>query len=448
MSIHIAQIFPSQFYISLEQPGTIHSGPPYYKAKRKGEGLITQTIEPSFAKLQTRLKQIDVDTAMPMALVISLFFPFYISVAVVSVVAVMTMVSYRMRSKALESPFCKPLLGVLIIPFFVSAVYNNYLGMLYSMLVLAAIICMFYLRSVMTRLLFDRMLDTACAASMICVAVALLQKVAVFSTMPDYRPVSVFSNANYYGMMIEFIVLIALYRLFTNPRERGLYCVVIVSNLVGLYLCASMSSCMGLLCAVLVMLYLKKCYKCMGFFLAAAAFFALASLLVPAIFPRVESIDTTFGQRLSIWAAAVQGIRSHPLLGMGPTSYQLIYKMFDGYQTFHSHNLLLDTLLNYGIVGAGVMGLYLFVQCKVLLLRFHNRICTDMNILLTAAFTAVLVHGMTDVTIFWIQTGMLFLILFSSTGICADYVESKLCLPRLFQIPVEQPAKQPVYLKN
>ena len=109
-------------------------------------------------RLQAWVKQLDIDTAAPMALVISLFFPFYLSVVTVSAIAVMTMVNYRMRSKALESPYCKALLGALIVPFFVSAVYNNYMGMLYSMLVLAAVICAFYLRSVMTGSLFNRMI--------------------------------------------------------------------------------------------------------------------------------------------------------------------------------------------------------------------------------------------------------------------------------------------------
>ncbi|WP_411655795.1 hypothetical protein [Anaeromassilibacillus sp. SJQ-1] len=94
-------------------------------------------------------------------------FSLYLSVVTVSAIAVMTMVNYRMRSKALESPYCKALLGALIVPFFVSAVYNNYMGMLYSMLVLAAVICAFYLRSVMTGSLFNRMMDAACVASYI-----------------------------------------------------------------------------------------------------------------------------------------------------------------------------------------------------------------------------------------------------------------------------------------
>ena len=197
-------------------------------------------------------KQLEVDTIAPMALVLSLFFPFYVSVVTVGAVAVMTMVNYRMRTRALESPYGKLLMGVLIAPFFVSAIYNNYMGMLYSMLVLAAVVCAFYLRSVMTGALFNRMMDAACVASVFCAAIAFVQKAASFAVSPDYRPVSMFSNANYYGMMIEFLVIITLYRIFTNSKERIFYGVVIAINLIGLYLCASMSACMGLLCAGLV----------------------------------------------------------------------------------------------------------------------------------------------------------------------------------------------------
>ena len=129
-------------------------------------------------------KQLEVDTIAPMALVLSLFFPFYVSVVTVGAVAVMTMVNYRMRTRALESPYGKLLMGVLIAPFFVSAIYNNYMGMLYSMLVLAAVVCAFYLRSVMTGALFNRMMDAACVASVFCAAIAFVQKAASFAVSP------------------------------------------------------------------------------------------------------------------------------------------------------------------------------------------------------------------------------------------------------------------------
>ena len=52
-----------------------------------------------------------------------------------------------------------------------------------------------------------------------------------------------------------------------------------------------------------------------GTILSTGGFAAASSLLFPILFPRVEAIDTTFGQRLSIWAAAIQGFS--PILSSG-----------------------------------------------------------------------------------------------------------------------------------
>ena len=54
-----------------------------------------------------------------------------------------------------------------------------------------------------------------------------------------------------------------------------------------------------------------------------------------------------------------------------------------------------------------------------------------MSVLLVAAIIAVFVHGLTDVTILWIQTAMLFLMIYASTGIGAFYVERRTVLPGL-----------------
>ena len=56
---------------------------------------------------------------------------------------------------------------------------------------------------------------------------------------------------------------------------------------------------------------------------------------------------------------------------------------------------------------------------RIIISRLKRNICTSMNLLILAALTAVLVHGLTDVTIFSPQTGMLFLLLCTSMGIQA-----------------------------
>lgn len=367
-----------------------------------------------------------------MLLAASIFAPFYVSMIVVIGIALMTMINCKKRVHAFEAPYTKFLFAFLIVTFFVAAIYNNYIGMAYSILIYAVVSCALYIRSIMTRSIFNEAMDLICVGSILSLFVALYQKAAALTTMPDYRPVSVFINANYYGMIIEFVVIIALYRIFTNAELSAFYFAVIGLNFIGLYLTASVSSFTAMFAAVTLMLFLKNKNKiAFAFILSVIVFIGLLAVF-PQLLPRgSQAIDRTLAQRLSIWTASVQGIEQHPFFGRGAMAYQMIYEQFSGYKTYHCHNLFLDILLNFGIVGFACIGVYVGVQTKLLFLRVRNNICMDMNILMAAAALAVFVHGLTDVTILWIQTGALFALIYSSTGIGSRYVEKSVHIPSL-----------------
>ena len=384
-----------------------------------------------------------------LALTASIFAPFYVSMICVIGIALMTMINCKKRVRAFEAPYTKFLFVFLIVTFFVAATYGNYIGMAYSILIYAVVGCTLYIRSVMTRSIFNDAMDLACVGSIWCLFVALYQKASVFAAAPDFRPVSVFINANYYGMIIEFVVLIALYRVFTNPELSAFYFAVIGLNFIGLYLTASFSSFVAMFCAVTLMLVLKHKNRMAFLFLASVGVFVVLLIAFPPLLPRgSEALDHTFAQRLSIWSASVRGIGQHPFFGRGAMAYQMIYEQFNGYKTYHCHNLFLDILLNFGVVGFGAIAVYAGVQAKLLLLRFRNNICTDMNILLTAAAAAVLVHGLTDVTILWIQTGALFALIYSSTGIASGYVERSIRVRNLLPEYAGDSVAAAYYLKN
>ncbi|HEX3037772.1 MAG TPA: O-antigen ligase family protein [Oscillospiraceae bacterium] len=372
----------------------------------------------------------DFNSSLVLLLAVSIFLPFYITMAVIFLIAMMALFNYKKRAEAFKAPYSKFIICVMLGEFLVAAVYSNHLGMVYALAIAAVLIAGFYVRSIMTRQLFNTMLDVACLSSIACAIIAIFQKLSVYSARPSYRPVSTFTNANYYGMMIEFIVLIACYRLLTNAGNKKFYFAVIGVNIIGLYLSASMSSFIGMSCGVLVLLYLKGRHKMATFMLLMAVAFIVFSFFLPRFFPRIGDVDQTMGQRLQVWIASIKGIELHPLFGQGPVTYQLIYNEFDGFKTFHCHNLLLDVILNYGFVGASAIAFYVVTQFKVLRTRLKNNICSNMNILMVAVVVATAVHGLTDVTIFWMQTGMLFMLLFSSTGIGSAYASKNSHIPQ------------------
>lgn len=447
LSIYFISCFPYCLWYNCQVDMEISINDFIWKVHRRGATLILKAK--NFIADKIRPWTGDADELIALLLVFSVFMPFYFTVATVCAVAILVMINGRIRAKAFEAPYSKFLLGFLVVPFFVSATYNNYWGMLYAMVILALVMCAFYIRSIMTRRLFNRMMDLACAASIWATGYALVEKIVMLPVKASYRPMSLFHNANCYGMMIEFVIIIAIYRIFTNAKQKKFYFAVVAANLFGLYLCASISSLVALSAAALVFLMMKGKYRLAGGLVLAGVLFFALGLFVPDLLPRdVPGIDKTMVQRLDIWITSLKGIREHPLFGTGAMSYQMIYERFAGYKTYHSHNLLLDTLLNYGFVGLGAFGAYIILQLKLLGMRFRNHICSNMNILMAVMFVAVLVHGLTDVTIAWIQTGLLFLMVFSSTGIGSAHLERKLRLPSLLPEYTEEKLPQPAYLKN
>lgn len=342
------------------------------------------------------------------------------------------MVRCRLREKALAQPMTKLLFGFLAIAFFVSAVYNNYRGMAYVLLTYAAVTCALYLRSVMTRPLFHFAMDLACVGSVWCAVAAFVQKQMMAAAMPNYRPVSFFTNANYYGMMIEFVILIAVYRIFTNARMIPFYCAVITVNLAGLYLTASCSAFAAMCISVAVLLAYKRGKKAVLIFLAAIGVFLAAGILYPQILPRSSvALQSTISQRLSIWEASWRAFRRTPVFGRGASAYPMICEQYGGYKTFHSHNLTVDILLNFGLAGMAALCCYAAAQIRLLVVRLRCSLCRNMDILAVAALTAVAVHGLTDVTIMWVQTAGLFFLMTSSIGIGSGFSRRAAVLPSL-----------------
>lgn len=372
----------------------------------------------------------DFNGMLVLFLTVSIFLPFYFSLAAVLLIAFMTVINYEKRAETFRDPYSIGIVLFFLFTAFVGQVYNNHVGSAYSIYAAAVLVCGFYVRSFMTKQLFDQVMDTACFSSVACSLVAILQKLATIFTEPSYRPVSTFFNANYYATVVEFVILIAMYRIITNAQNRRFYFIVIGCNLVGLYLSASISAVMALGCAVMVFLFLKGKRRMATAVGAAGLLLAASSLILPEIFPRVAVIDQSWDQRMDIWGTAIKGIQHHPLFGGGAAAYRMACEEFFGYKTYHSHNLYLDTLLNFGLFGAAAIITYLWAQVKMVMIRLRSRVCGNMNILLASVSAAVLVHGFTDVTIFWGQTGMLFLLIFASTGINPVYAGTGLRVPQ------------------
>jgi O-antigen ligase len=80
--------------------------------------------------------------------------------------------------------------------------------------------------------------------------------------------------------------------------------------------------------------------------------------------------------------------------------YVQIYEKFGGQKNFHCHNLFIELLLSFGIIGVAPLAAFVARPIKK---AFKSKYAP----LSFAVLGTVLLHGLTDVTLIWIQTGAL-----------------------------------------
>ncbi|MCI9291931.1 MAG: O-antigen ligase family protein [Erysipelotrichaceae bacterium] len=367
---------------------------------------------------------------MIMAVVCCMFLPFYISLTAV-VVAVLYMIG-KNKIPALfkQYPSAKWMMLFCILTFFVSLFHNNQLGALCSIGLIIVFLFILFYRSIITPRLFELITDACCIISLFCFAWALLEYHSIINSLdyevfslqieddPSHRVNSTFFNANYYAMMVEFLILICVYKMMNakTPRRIVFYIITISCNLFGLYLSGCRTAWIPFLLTLPLMFLLNNHRRFFMSTLALMIVFGIMVLIDPEIFPRSDSFMKYLEIRLDIWQAALKGIQAHPLFGQGPLTYYHSYMLYGGPPTEHAHSVYLDPFLSFGIIGVCLIGIYFYQNGKEVYRLYKYKYNVRLFSLILAFILTVMIHGILDYTIFWVQTGLLFLLVLSASG--------------------------------
>ncbi len=115
-----------------------------------------------------------------------------------------------------------------------------------------------------------------------------------------------------------------------------------------------------------------------------------------------------------LWRLGFQLWRTSPIFGIGLDNYRLRYGELLGLDYFndrlHSNNLYVETLVSFGIVGAGIF----FAWMGMLVWDFGRKLHADpapIRIGLALAIIAYFIHGLLDYFFLFNATGLLFWIL-------------------------------------
>ncbi len=305
---------------------------------------------------------------------------------------------------------------ILIIPF----IYRNWTGLIVGIGMILAIVLGLFIRSVMTRELYEKTLHMICALSLTGIGYAWIE--FIMNTLLDgrhsHRIASVYSHPNYFGTMIGMVLLICVYKLMNGQESKWFYYVVGIANITGMYLCKSMFVWIEVFVGVTVLFIVFKKYRLLTLWLSAAVLGSVCIFFLNLhIIPRLSDANDTLSIRLRIWELAIRQIKAAPWFGHGFMSFSYLYNAaYHGNMIPHSHSIYLDILLNFGIIGTLIFLLF-FARYYISLLksRFEDKNVAITGLILAVTAAAV-IHGAVDLTLLWIQTFPLFLLILSGIG--------------------------------
>lgn len=328
-----------------------------------------------------------------------IFLPFFVSAAVLLFVTVRAFFVKDIRSAIFSGLDIKFVAAFAILNVITPFVFKNWLGVACFAGFALMLVFALYVRSVITERLFSKIGNVIAFMSLI---------PAFFSTFisdprHDMRSPSFFFNPNYYGAVITFVILLCAYRLLTEKQNRTLLIIAITANLYGLWQADSQSAIFSIALGILLLLLFTKRYKTFVVVVVLALLGAMAIIFVPQLdflLPRISGAAQNITKRATIWQAGIQGFLENFLFGRGLMGYLQIHEKFGGAKNFHCHNLFIDLLLSFGIIGVAPLAAFVVRPIKK---SFKSKYAP----LTSAVLGAVLLHGLTDVTLIWIQTGAL-----------------------------------------
>ena len=279
----------------------------------------------------------------------------------------------------------------------------------------------FFFVSILRRRSFLLGLKLSAVLSITSFAVAVYQKAAGIFPDPIQRPgrvASVFMNENYYGTIIEFIALICLYFIFRSEslREKIFFAIVYAMNVFGLWLCQSRMAYIVVALSFLLFLFVFQ-RRAAYIVMIILAGFSSVLIRFPALLPRFDSILSYLDFRLGIWDCAFRAFRLSPWIGRGYYSYSSIWtEVFaeEYFPALHAHNLYIELLINFGIIGFLLLSLFVLNKIFSCLKICYQQKDSLSIALIGSAALCIAVHGCADITIFWPQTGIFAALLFAS----------------------------------
>ena len=357
----------------------------------------------------------------------------------ISAIILLTMVGYVMATKSFKTEiFCHsasfliPVFSVLTL--ITALCFKNWLGMAVSVIFFLIFVLGFYIRTVMTTEIFEKMLSVLCNSSVFASAVILFEKIIYFTDKThrcfgDFMPGQTYSklasfyfSPTYLSSCMAVIVVVCAYKVIYRKGHLPYYYLIAFLSMMTIYFAGSMFVWVNVFAAVATFLIIIRHRRLLAAFLVIVALMGVALFFVPDILPRLSESMLTSDNRILIWNLSVESFPKSPFFGQGFQTYghianTLIAEGAQGiYSAYHAHNIILEPLLSFGIIGTSILGVFFFAYFQSLTMCMSLRKKSPVWVIILSVTVGLLIHCIIDMTMLWIQPMILYCLIFGSLG--------------------------------
>ncbi|HEU9985562.1 TPA: O-antigen ligase family protein [Streptococcus pneumoniae] len=375
-----------------------------------------------------KLKGLSSKELILLGIILSIFLPFYLFVVVLCLYIISLIFTGDMKSilqKMGEHPM---LLLFLSYSTVISILAQNWMGLVASVGMFLFTIFFLHYQSILSHKFFRLILQFVLFGSVLSAAFASLEHFQIvkkfnyaflspnMQVWHQNRAEVTFFNPNYYGIICCFCIMIAFY-LFTTTKLNWLkvFCVIAgFVNLFGLNFTQNRTAFPAIIAGAIIYLFTTiKNWK--AFWLSIGVFaIGLSFLFSSDLGVRMGTLDSSMEERISIWDAGMALFKQNPFWGEGPLTYMHSYPRIHAPYHEHAHSLYIDTILSYGIVGTILLVLSSVAPVRLMMDMSQESGKRPIIGLYLSFLTVVAVHGIFDLSLFWIQSGFIFLLVMCS----------------------------------
>lgn len=350
----------------------------------------------------------------------AIFLPYILSTIILIFLSLYIMINKHTRKMIFINSKSNVLIFFLAYVLTIPLIVRNWTGFAAGVGVVLAVILGMYIRSIMTNDLFERVLTLICEFSLTSVGYAVLERTVhiLYGGRSVHRISAVFFHPNYFGTVVGTVIIICAYKVLTKQNHSWFYYTVAGLNIISMYLCKSMFVWVEVFIGIAVLLVIQKRHLLLSLWLFAAAIGGFMVLFLEVnIIPRLYDLEVTVRLRQSIWELTMGQIMQAPLFGHGLYSFMYLFNKSYHHQVIpHAHSIYFDMVLNFGLIGSGLLLIYIVKYYKAVIRICFKQKNTMITSLILAVSAAAAVHGITDITLLWVQTLPLFLIILSGFG--------------------------------